>query len=433
MKNLGNDPAKIALFIADKGIDAPMRLLTGGSSASVYNATRATIASINKVAALVTGEEEGTQRTGSSSRDNLYAVSYDTGAGSYIKPEKIIYGRKVKKPPDPALAQHAFRGWYTDSGFAGEYDFESEITRNITLYAKWEQTAATVTFNSRQGTAIQSLSVAIGETATPPAPPTRNGYAFEYWCTDSAAQNVFNFGNAIIANMTLYARWKTVYAVSFTGNGGSAVESQTVDNGGRVVYPPIPSRENYLFGVWCTDPQLTAEYNFNSPVTGNFALYAKWTRVSNNVTFDSNGGSAVPEQTVDIGGKAAKPDNPEREGYNFVRWCSDPGLTQEFLFTNIPVNYPTVLYAAWTIKTLTVEFNCGGGSFVDNQSIEYGKLAVYPITPVKDGCLFARWIVIEEIEGEESGETEEVRREYEFSAPVVGNMTLCAEWHEGTV
>jgi uncharacterized repeat protein (TIGR02543 family) len=431
IKNLGNDPKKIALFIADKAIDAPMRLLTGGSSASIYNATRATIASVNKVAALVTGEENGTQSSGSTSRDDLFIVTFDTDGGSFIKAEKVIYGRPVKRPADPVLENNAFRGWFSDPGFTAEYDFDTEVTKSITLYAKWEQTAAIITFNSRQGSAVAPISVAIGETATPPTPPTRNGYAFEYWCTDPAAQNEFNFGNAITADMTLYARWKTVYTILFVSNGGSAVKSQTIDIGGKVIYPPIPNRENYLFGIWCTDPQLAVEYDFNSPVSGSFSLYAKWTRVSNNVTFNSNSGSEMPEQTVAIGGYAVNPGSPTREGYNFIRWCSDPELTQEFLFTTVSINYPTVVYAAWAVKTLTIEFDSEGGSFIDNQSIEYGKLAIYPITPTKEGYLFSRWVTIEEIEDEESEEARETRNEYNFSTPVVENITLYADWHEG--
>jgi hypothetical protein len=106
--------------------------------------------------------------------------------------------------------------------------------------------------------------------------------------------------------------------------------------------------------MWCSDPALTAEYDFNSPVSGNTTLYAKWARISNNVTFESNGGSGVPRQAIGIGGVAVKPADPAREGYLFLRWCSDAGLTQEFLFASSPVNYPLTLYAKWEINVYLV-------------------------------------------------------------------------------
>jgi len=383
------------------------------------------------------------------SKHDVSTVSFNSGGGSYVSPVRVSYGDFAEKPADPILAKFEFLGWYTDPAQGELFEFDTaEITKNIILYAKWEQIQATIAYNSRQGSAVQPQTVNIGATAeAPETPPARQGYVFEYWCADMAAQNRYDFSAPVTADITLYARWKVTHTVTFSSNDGSPVNSQSIDTGGKVIYPPVPAKENYLFGMWCTDPQLTAEYDFNSAVTGSFTLHAKWARVSNNVAFDSNGGSEIPEQIVAIGGLAVKPDDPAREGYSFVRWCIDPGLTQEFLFASTPVNYPATLYAAWAIVSLSVEFDSDGGSAVASQSVDYGKLAVYPVTPVKQGCLFARWLVIEEIEiedtengegGEEvSGETEEVMTEevmveYDFSAPVVKNLTLYAEWHAGT-
>ena len=38
-----------------------------------------------------------------------------------------------------------------------------------------------------------------------------------------------------------------------------------------------------------------------------------------NVTFESNGGSAVAMQTVANGGTATQPAAPTRDGYNFIK------------------------------------------------------------------------------------------------------------------
>jgi uncharacterized repeat protein (TIGR02543 family) len=320
------------------------------------------------------------------------------------------------------MPKFQFAGWFADEEFAEPFVFEiTEIAGNITLYAKWEQTQATVTFNSRQGTAVPAQTVNIGSPANLPDPaPARNGYAFEFWCADTAATEQFDFSTPVTGDLTLYARWRVVFSINFNSGGGTEVPVQTVNAGGRAVYPVTPARENYLFVMWCTDPAFNTEYDFNSPVNGNITLYAKWTRITNNVVFESNGGSPVVLQAVNIGGYAVKPPDPEKAGHAFLRWCSDQGLTQEFLFTSTPVNYPMTLYARWDVAVLAVIFVPNGGSEVDDQSVEYNGLVVYPPVPAKEGALFYRWC-------EDSGLT----TEFDFSTPVTENITLYAAWHGG--
>ena len=52
----------------------------------------------------------------------------------------------------------------------------------------------------------------------------------------------------------------------------------------------------------------------------NLTITAKWTVNRYTITFDSNGGSAVAEMTVDYGAKITAPVVPERPGYTFNGW-----------------------------------------------------------------------------------------------------------------
>ncbi len=64
------------------------------------------------------------------------------------------------------------------------------------------------------------------------------------------------------------------YTVSFNSNGGSAVNSQTVNYGFMAIKPsPDPTRTGYIFAQW--ELNGTA-YNFSTPVTHNITLTAKW-------------------------------------------------------------------------------------------------------------------------------------------------------------
>ena len=65
------------------------------------------------------------------------------------------------------------------------------------------------------------------------------------------------------------------------------------------------------------------------------------------VTFDTNGGNAIQSQRLAYNGKAAKPDDPQRESFVFVGWYSDKELTKEFDFDTL-ISSNTTLYAKWT-------------------------------------------------------------------------------------
>ena len=64
------------------------------------------------------------------------------------------------------------------------------------------------------------------------------------------------------------------------------------------------------------------------------------------VKFETNGGSAIADKTVDKGDKITKPASPTKEGYTFAGWYSDKELTQEYDFGK-DVTGNITLYAKW--------------------------------------------------------------------------------------
>ncbi len=74
---------------------------------------------------------------GGSAEPEKFTVSFETNGGSSIPSEKTVSGKTVKKPSDPEKDGFSFDGWYTDRELTEKFDFETEITENITLYAKW--------------------------------------------------------------------------------------------------------------------------------------------------------------------------------------------------------------------------------------------------------------------------------------------------------
>jgi uncharacterized repeat protein (TIGR02543 family) len=67
------------------------------------------------------------------------------------------------------------------------------------------------------------------------------------------------------------------------------------------------------------------------------------------VTFNSNGGTAVPSQTVPYGSRLTKPADPSRPGFRFSGWFKDSALTVPWDFANDVVTSDITLYAKWTV------------------------------------------------------------------------------------
>jgi len=66
------------------------------------------------------------------------------------------------------------------------------------------------------------------------------------------------------------------YTVTFESNGGSFVESQTVEEGQCAEKPVDPEKEGFVFAGWHSDEELSEVYDFTVGVTLDITLYAGW-------------------------------------------------------------------------------------------------------------------------------------------------------------
>nr|MCR5778102.1 InlB B-repeat-containing protein [Lachnospiraceae bacterium] len=55
-----------------------------------------------------------------------------------VSTNSVTYGTKVAKPADPVRTGYNFKGWYADEEYKEEFDFDQEITSEVSVYAKWE-------------------------------------------------------------------------------------------------------------------------------------------------------------------------------------------------------------------------------------------------------------------------------------------------------
>lgn len=78
-----------------------------------------------------------------------------------------------------------------------------------------------VKFDSQGGSSVDTQTPASGSVLAKPADPTRDGYTFGGWYIDEACTKAYDFGAAVTADMTLYAKWTKKAADNNGGSGGN--------------------------------------------------------------------------------------------------------------------------------------------------------------------------------------------------------------------
>ncbi|MFA9276755.1 MAG: InlB B-repeat-containing protein, partial [Rhodoluna sp.] len=196
---------------------------------------------------------------------------------------------------------------------------------------------------------------------------------------------------------------QTIYTVTYSydsATGGNSTTSANFSVGGTALTLPTPTKTGYTFGGWYSEVGLTnqvglAGASYSPTSTGT--LYAKWTKNSNTVTFDSNGGagSSTTQSILTDTATALISNTFTRLGYMFSNW-NTIGLGGGTSYTNgqsVTINGPINLYAQWTANSNTVTFNSNSGSgTMANQSITTDQAtALTANTFTRTGYSFAGW------------------------------------------
>ena len=128
------------------------------------------------------------------------------------------------------------------------------------------------------------------------------------------------------------------------------------------------------------------------------------------ITFDANGGICEVD-TIDCKKKDTiyVPSEPTREGYTFLYWEKD-GSQFDF---NEAITSSFTLVAKWEIQKYDVIFDTDGGTYIEDQKVEYGK-TIQVDNPTKEGYEFVGWSLNGEI--------------YDVSTPIKNNLILLAIW-----
>lgn len=313
-------------------------------------------------------------------RANMF-IYFDAMGGEFVGDNPLyVFGdmgseSSANPPTKPTKANCQFAGWYTMKEVDGTmvydtlYDFDHiTLVPDVILYAKWIE-KSTLTFDSKGGSAVPSQEL-YDQVALRPSNPTREHHEFAGWYTTETYDEgtEFDFEQPVTSDTTIYAKWIEGKDFTFYLNDGSMTEEQTptvyhtatVYNS-VVEQPQNPTREGYRFDGWYTDTTCSEgnQFDFNTIITANTSLYAKWVQQVTVSFVTQNEKDNITDQVIDINSCAS-----------------------EVVVRGIEVKGMTLAFAGWALTQDVVE----GESLIDLQQYTFDK----------DTTLYARY---EEIRG----------------------------------
>ncbi|MCL2210064.1 MAG: InlB B-repeat-containing protein [Treponema sp.] len=263
-----------------------------------------------------------------------------TAGGMDFLPNRTISisNGRILDPGTLVRAGYSFGGWYTDPECTRSWNFTTDRVVQpdeiigmdpMYLYAKWTPNRYNVTFNPNGGTpAPAAQSIAHGERVERPIIPVNTGKALVGWYTDD--ENImwdFN-NNKVFSAVILTAKWENVaYTVTFDLRdppGGipsnyTAPAAQSVLNGGKAIEPFMPMSADagkYSFYCWSNSingdsPGTVTAWNFDTPITDNVTLYARWVEPAPDMIWVPRGSFTMGDSGVS-GSPAAYHSYPTR-------------------------------------------------------------------------------------------------------------------------
>ena len=327
----------------------------------------------------------------------VYTISYSIDEAYFTSQKVSGESTDVTLITPAERTGYTFDGWYKNLDYTDKAKATLTVTGDVNLYGRYmpktysinydlnAPTGATVTPNT-----IDATTKTYGQAVTLSAvKPTCDGYDFLGWAKGENKGFVVYAAGATVSeeltdNMTLYAVWaKKTYTITLQGGSGYTVSSNqalvvehgsdftftvTVDGAYAAIEPTVtangvtptkvsgePNAKHeaatytYKIEKVTADQVVTVKVTENARATVTFQ-YRVVDAQGNEVTVTGLSGETFMTQAVQLGDPAAQPQQPNIEGYKFVRWCGADHTTatdEAYDFTK-PVTGPLTIYAEIT-------------------------------------------------------------------------------------
>ena len=252
--------------------------------------------------------------------------------------------------------------------------------------------------------------------------PSKSGYTFGGWYTDTALRTPFDFeayaANNERTNIAVYAKWEVnTYNITYENTKGAENSNPATYNieSATITLADITA-PGYTFEGWYTDETFEEQVDFISEGSfGDLELFAKWTPMEYSVNYVLDGGINAEANpfvyTVETLGGAdgvIPLEDPSKDGsvdidhiingvvsfthttYTFDGWYKDSGFRQRVSELSLALGNVT-LYAKWTegSESTTEQVYTRSGNYIYfgeyPQTIKASNVSITSNTPDADG------------------------------------------------
>ena len=316
--------------------------------------------------------------------ETIYTISFNANGGSFPKGAKTVkylrFGELVTASEITApthAGDSIFWGWSMDA--AATVPEASEVLDTAygqrTVYAVWKKTVEVAfDYNNDVNPGSVTKKIGLGDSVVAVAAPaaytdaSNDMYYFTGWAKSKTATEPLPQLGVAEEGLTYYAVWTTdaVYTVSFDVQGkGAEQHSQQIKKGGKAVKIE-PVADGYSLDGWYTEAACQNSFDFETAITKDVTLYAKWNLKTYTITYEMDGGEndeanptsyTIEDETIVL------KDPKERKGHLFDGWYYNSDYSH--LATQISQGSfgAVTLYAKWTPKQYEVIYAAGARGF----------------------------------------------------------------------
>ena len=362
----------------------------------------------------------------------VYTISYSIDEAYFTSQKVTGESANVTLITPAERTGYTFEGWYQSPNYTGTKVASLDVTGDVNLYGYYMPITKSISYDMNAPQDANDSSLAVDPTSLPPTEktygqavtlsavkPTCDGYDFLGWAKARDSKTVVYAAGATVseeltADMTLYAVWaKKTYTITLQGGSGYTVSSNqalvvehgstftftvTVDGAYAATRPTVSisnttngnltgpnagegpnsthtaATYTYTISNVTADQVVTVKVTENARATVTFQ-YRVVDSQGNEVTVTGLSGETFMTQAVQLGDPAAQPQQPNIEGYKFVRWCGADHTTathEAYDFTK-PVTDELTIYAEITpiLPVITVT-NALSGLGWKTENWQYG-------------------------------------------------------------
>ena len=310
--------------------------------------------------------------------DDVFSITYKNQSEETVG---VVY---TPKNAPTTMPQGLVKGYtvehvYTDKDFNTEYDFDADVTSNLTLYVELQVNSHTITYKV-DGEEYKTVSADYDDDITiEPAPDDKAGYKFSGWKIIGYSALPSKMPDSDIEVYGNFIPNKHTFTLSYTDPSGEAkTKTETVDVGTQLS-SILPKYTGYVFVPSGNMPTTMPDEDVT--VNGVYEL-GKYT-----LTYMLNNEVYNKKTDVVYGTKITALAAPKaKTGHTFSGWEGEPKTMPD---------HDVVVRGSLNANEHTITYMIDGEVY-KTVKVSYGSYISTPSKPYKSGYTFSGWSEIPE-------------------------------------